>query len=229
MPPSSTLPEAAHAAESGALAALLRRLADDKRGRGLKTRAVELLRRNTGETTAFAAVEPTAPAAAAGWSEYVAARFPGLAPAGSAATAGPAGPDRLGRRRRRPRRGRVQGPGLCELPRRPEAIGPDLSGAGSRYGRRDRWTAILDPSRDVPSRYRTEVIVTADGNVLEGLAVYQSVDGVTLRDAQGRTWRVESKDVLERSVGANSLMPSGVMDDADDADWADLDAYLRSL
>ena len=65
--------------------------------------------------------------------------------------------------------------------------------------------------------------------MLEGLVVYQSVDGVTLRDGQGRTWRVESDDILERRTGDNSLMPEGLMNDATPADLADLEAYLRGL
>ncbi|NNJ27980.1 DUF7133 domain-containing protein [Alienimonas chondri] len=228
LPPSSRLSEPEHAAEVAALTALLRRLPDDARGRKLKTQTVNLLRRNTGETAA-ASADPTSPAAATGWTQYVAARFPDLRPDGAAETAA-----RLARidwdagdSVRGATVFTARGCATCHGGR--GAVGPDLSGAGSRYGRADRWTAILDPSRDVPSRYRTELIVTADGKVLEGLVVYQSVDGVTLRDAQGRTWRVEAKDILERTTGSNSLMPSGVMDDATDQDWADLDAYLRSL
>ena len=231
LPASSTLPEDANAAEVGALTALLRRLSDDERGRRLKQRTVELLRRNTGETTGFAALDPaTDRTAASGWTEYVASRFPDLDMSGGAA-ASMARLDGIdwdsGDTVRGSQVFKTRGCGTCHGGR--GAVGPDLAGAGSRYSRKDRWTAILDPSRDVPGRYRTELIITTDGRVIEGLAVYQSVDGVTLRDGQGRTWRVEADDILERSVGSNSLMPSGVMDDATDQDWADLDAYLRSL
>ncbi|MFH5806626.1 HEAT repeat domain-containing protein [Alienimonas sp. DA493] len=224
------LTAAEHAAETAGLTALLRRLPDDDRGRDLKARTVALLRRNTGETTGFAAADPTSPAAAAGWTEYVAARFPDLETSGGAAEslARLATIDwESGDAARGAEVFKARGCATCHGGR--GAVGPDLAGAGARYGRKDRWTAILDPSRDVPSRYRTELIVTADGRVVEGLPVYQSTDGITLRDGQGRTWRVEAGDILERRTGTNSLMPGGVMDDASDQDWADLDAYLRSL
>ena len=230
LPPGGGLPEEERAAELAALTGLLRRLPDDSRGPDLKERTVALLRRGAGESFGFDEDDPGSHAAAASrWTEYVAARFPELAPRGSAAAA-----ERLARidwasgdAARGARVFKERACATCHGGR--GAVGPDLSGAGARYGRADRWTAILDPSRDVPARYRTELILTADGRTLEGLVVYQSVDGVTLRDAQGRTWRVEAEDILERSEGTNSLMPRGLMDDAADADWADLEAYLRGL
>ena len=230
LPPSGGLPGGEQASELAALAGLLRRLPDDSRGRGLKGRTVALLRRGAGETFGFDEDDPGSHAAAARrWTDYVAARFPELAPRGSAAAA-----ERLARidwEAGDAARGaavfKSRACATCHGGR--GAVGPDLAGAGARYGRADRWTAILDPSRDVPARYRTELILTADGRTLEGLVVYQSVDGVTLRDAQGRTWRVEAGDILERTEGTNSLMPSGLMDDAADAEWADLEAYLRGL
>ena len=220
-----------HAAEQGALVALLRRLSDDDRGRGLKTRTVELLRRNTGRTAGFDGNDPATHAAAISeWTRYVAARFPAVRTSGGPAAA----LDRLdaiaweaGDAARGAAVFKARACATCHGGR--GAVGPDLAGAGERYGRKDRWTAILDPSRDVPGRYRTELIVTADGRTLEGLVVYQSVDGVTLRDGQGRTWRVEADDILERTTGSNSLMPTGLMDDATDREWADLEAYLRGL
>ena len=231
LPPADDPLAEGYAEEQNRLAGLLRRLGDDQRDRDLKARAAALLRRNTGRTEGFAADDPaTHGPAAAGWTQYVTARFPGLSEGGGPAAAlsrldgidWDAGDAVRGKAIFKER-----ACATCHGGR--GAVGPDLAGAGRRYGRRDRWTAILDPSRDVPGRYRTEVLLTTDGRVLEGMAVYQSVDGITLRDGQGRTWRVEADDILERTTGENSLMPAGLMDDAAGSDWADLDAYLRGL
>ena len=229
--PSATGGDAA--GENVALGKLLRALGDDSRGRGLKRRAVELLQRNTGEAFGFDGDDPaTHPAAVAAWDEYLSARYPQAFAAG--AVDGDNLPDlaavdwAAGDAERGATVFQTRGCAACHGGRG-AALGPDLAGVTGRFGRADLWTAILDPSRDVPSRYRTEVILTADGRTVEGLAVYQSADGVTLRDGRGRTWRVEADEILERVTGENSLMPAGLLDGAAPAELADLEAYLRDL
>ena len=225
------LPADDSAGENVALGKLLRGLGDDSRGRGLKRRAVQLLRRNTGGAFGFDGDAPaTHPAAVAAWSDYLATRHPGAA-ADAVAAALPdlAAVDwSAGDAARGASAFRTRGCAACHGGRG-AALGPDLAGVTGRFGRADLWTAIYDPSRDVPGRYRTETVLTADGQIIEGLAVYQSADGVTLRDGQGRTWRVESDEILERGTGDKSLMPAGLMDGATGGELADLEAYLRSL
>ena len=227
----AALPADGGAAEQVALAKLLRGLGDDSRGRGLKTRAVELLRRNTGGRAGFDGNAPATHAAAvAAWGRLVAARYPDAAPddAAGATLAKLDGVDwAAGDAARGKSAFRTRGCVACHGGN--AALGPDLAGVTGRFGREDLWTAIFHPSRDVSSRYRTEVVLTADGRVLEGLAVYQSADGVTLRDGQGRTWRIEADEILERATGEKSLMPEGLLDDAGPGELADLEAYLRSL
>lgn len=109
------------------------------------------------------------------------------------------------------------------------ALGPDLAGVANRFSREDLFTAILFPSRDVSPRYQTELILTRDGHSYAGLVVYESVDGVVLRDAQNRTYRIESADVETRRKLPTSLMPSGLLKDLEPRDYADLYAYLSSL
>jgi putative heme-binding domain-containing protein len=48
------------------------------------------------------------------------------------------------------------------------AIGPDLAGAGRRFGRRDLLETILAPSKFVDEKYRNEVLELADGTVIVG-------------------------------------------------------------
>lgn len=109
------------------------------------------------------------------------------------------------------------------------ALGPDLRGAASRFSRDDLFAAIVFPSRDVSPRYQSELIVTRDGQSYSGLVVYEAVDGLVLRDAQNRTWRLEAADIEARRRLPTSLMPSGLLKDLAPADLADLYAYLRSL
>src|SRR5262249_6077299 len=62
-----------------------------------------------------------------------------------------------------------------------QALGPDLQGVAGRFSRADLFTAILQPSRDVPARYQTTVIETTEGKVYQGLVIYEAVDGLILQ------------------------------------------------
>lgn len=110
-----------------------------------------------------------------------------------------------------------------------QALGPDLAGVAKRFAPPDLLTAIALPSRDVASRYRTTLIQTDAGKVYAGIIVYESVDGVILRDAENKTYRIEDHEIEERRQLSSSLMPEGLLKDISATELADLLAYLRSL
>jgi putative heme-binding domain-containing protein len=109
------------------------------------------------------------------------------------------------------------------------ALGPDLTGVARRFSRNDLFAAIVDPNRDISARYQTTSIETKSGKILSGLIVYESIDGLLLRDAEHRTYRVEAADIDSKSQQRNSLMPEGLLKDCSDQDLADLNRYLQSL
>ncbi|GIX05195.1 MAG: heme-binding protein [Planctomycetaceae bacterium] len=109
------------------------------------------------------------------------------------------------------------------------SLGPDLSGVTRRFSRHDLFLAIVDPHRDVPQRYQPVVLMTHQGKSYTGMIVYEATDGVLLRDASLRTVRVEATDIAERQRSVQSIMPSGLLDDATPQDLADLYAYLQTL
>jgi putative membrane-bound dehydrogenase-like protein len=109
------------------------------------------------------------------------------------------------------------------------AIGPDLTGVARRFSREDVFTALLFPNRDVSPRYHTTLIETSRGSVISGLVIYESVDGVTLRDSTNQTLRVESSEIDARRELPTSLMPTGLLDTLQPPDLADLYAYLQTL
>ena len=110
-----------------------------------------------------------------------------------------------------------------------QALGPDLKGVTKRFTRNDLFAAIVEPNRDISPRYQTTSIETRTGKVFTGLIVYESVDGVLLRDAEHKTYRIEAADMENKVQQRNSLMPAGLLKDTQPGDLADLDAYLRSL
>ncbi|MDA1161691.1 MAG: HEAT repeat domain-containing protein [Planctomycetota bacterium] len=110
-----------------------------------------------------------------------------------------------------------------------QALGPDLAGAAKRFSRDDLFTAIVNPDRDVSSRYQTTMLVTSNGKVYTGLLIYEAVDGVILRNATNQTFRIEMSDVDVQRKLPQSLMPPGLLKGATSQDLADLYAYLQSL
>ncbi|HEX7446577.1 MAG TPA: hypothetical protein VF306_03470, partial [Pirellulales bacterium] len=109
------------------------------------------------------------------------------------------------------------------------ALGPDLNGVAGRFSRDDLFTAIVEPSRDVSSRYRTVSLATAAGKTYQGMIVYDAVDGVILQTGASTTVRVPGDEIVVRRPSTASLMPSGLLDKLSDAQIADLYAYLNSL
>ena len=109
------------------------------------------------------------------------------------------------------------------------ALGPDLQGVAKRFSRHDLFAAIVDPNRDVSAGYQTTSITTSAGKTYTGLIVYESVDGLLLRDANQQTWRIEASDIESRLKQSSSLMPAGLLKDRSIQEMADLNSYLQGL
>ncbi|MEE3285507.1 MAG: hypothetical protein VX311_13075, partial [Planctomycetota bacterium] len=227
------------AAEQLALLGVVRRMGTTAQEHGLRSRAVMLLRRNTGRRFGFVTGKTgrvVQQKAVAAWTEHLEAKYPGEA----RKLLGAAAASLSGLKKRLEaidwtegdvtrgkqvfaKRGCVQ----CHQGRR--ALGPDLAGSAGRFSRADLFTAIVLPSRDVSPRYQTTVVQTDSGQVYNGLIVYQSVDGVTLRTGTNRTIRLERGEIEFQSRRSESLMPMGLLKGLKDSGYADLYAYLMSL
>ncbi|WP_197440061.1 PVC-type heme-binding CxxCH protein [Calycomorphotria hydatis] len=109
------------------------------------------------------------------------------------------------------------------------ALGPNLAGITKRFSRENLFQAIVEPDRDISSRYQGTTIVTENGEVLSGLIVYESADGLILRDARNQTYRVVTDEIEERRPMQNSLMPGKLLDGLSTQALADLEAYLKTL
>lgn len=110
-----------------------------------------------------------------------------------------------------------------------QALGPDLRGAASRFSRDDLFTAIVQPSRDVSARYRAALVATSDGQVHQGIVVYEAVDGLILQTGATSTIRLVGSQIDSRRDAEGSIMPAGLLDALSDREVADLYAYLKSL
>ncbi len=109
------------------------------------------------------------------------------------------------------------------------SLGPDLAGVASRFSRRDLFTAIANPNRDVSPRYQTTLIATDDGLLHTGRVIYSSVDGLVFRTSTNQTLRINANEITTQRHLNTSLMPVGLLNDLKPNDLSDLNAYLRTL
>ena len=224
------------AAENVTLVNTLRKLSPEGGDLQLRDQVAELLKRNLRQDFGYRLAQEGAPqrAAVESWSHYVEEQFPeeyarqlGTSAEGIeelkellASVDWSAGD---------PQRGaevfRQQQCSRCHGGRR--ALGPDLAGVTSRFSRDDLFTAIVFPHRDVSPRYQTVTVATTEGRVHTGLVVYESVDGLVLRDSTNRTFRFETSEIESKRTSTKSLMPEGLVKNLTPADLANLYAYLR--
>ncbi|NOY42596.1 MAG: hypothetical protein GXP26_12275 [Planctomycetes bacterium] len=109
------------------------------------------------------------------------------------------------------------------------SLGPDLAGVAARFSRRDLFTAIANPNRDVSPRYQTTLIATDDGLLHTGRVIYSSVDGLVFRTSTNQTLRINANEITTQRHLNTSLMPAGLLNDLKSNDLSDLNAYLRTL
>jgi len=219
-----------------ALLAAARRLMSDKREYRLRETAMRLLQNNTEQTLGFVFSEDgfrPQPESMMSWQHWLETRFPNYRPINQSEEARQllaslqdvqwdSGDADRGRRL-------YERLGCAKCHGGRKSLGPDLTGVSRRFGVDDLFAAIVEPNRDISGRYQTISVETTDGRVISGLIVYESVDGLLLRDAEHRTWRLESSEIESKRQQRNSLMPAGLLRDTTAQDMADLYRYLQSL
>jgi putative membrane-bound dehydrogenase-like protein len=109
------------------------------------------------------------------------------------------------------------------------AVGPDLTGIGSKYARAELIESVLYPSAKIFSGYEPVVVATSDGRVVTGILKSDDDQHLILQDAEAQTVTIPKSEIDERRTGEVSLMPNGLAEGLSKQDFADLIAYLVSL
>ena len=109
------------------------------------------------------------------------------------------------------------------------AIGPDLTGIGSRRDATELRTSLLDPSASVPLDFLQVRVVTKTGQSITGVRINEDAFSIQMRDLSNQFhsfWKNELNEIVKEPK--RSLMPSHrytlTTDELDD-----LVAYLESL
>jgi putative membrane-bound dehydrogenase-like protein len=104
-------------------------------------------------------------------------------------------------------------------------VGPDLAALANKSPQY-LLQEILDPNRNVDSRYVEYVAQTKAGRTFNGLLAAETATSITLRGQEGKEQVLLRADLKELSGGVKSLMPEGLEKDVGKQDMADLIAYL---
>ncbi|HTF90851.1 MAG TPA: family 16 glycoside hydrolase [Planctomycetota bacterium] len=107
--------------------------------------------------------------------------------------------------------------------------GPDLTGAGNRFGDRDLLEALIEPSKTISDQYQDTEVITKSDELFAGRLERRPNGDV-------RVWQIDSKHPIEVAAAdivtirpyKLSRMPSGVLDSFEEQELIDLIAYLRS-
>ncbi len=104
-------------------------------------------------------------------------------------------------------------------------IGPDLTEIRKKYGKRELFEAIQNPSAAIAFGYDTYLIVDTDGLYHTGFLLADGAD-VVLKTTQGERIVLDADDIESRHKQKLSAMPEGVAMDLSSQELADLVAFL---
>jgi putative heme-binding domain-containing protein len=110
-------------------------------------------------------------------------------------------------------------------------IGPDISGAGSRYTVRDLLENIIQPSLVISDQYGTDQFELQDGSTLVGRAVGEEngellvMSNPFMPDEKNR---VQLTAIKSRKPYNVSMMPPGLINSLNPDELQDLVAYIIS-
>ncbi|MFO0865215.1 MAG: SMP-30/gluconolactonase/LRE family protein [Gemmataceae bacterium] len=107
--------------------------------------------------------------------------------------------------------------------------GPYLGDLGKRAKRDEILEAIVKPDAKILPGYETVSLVLKTGQSLQGFVIRETDDELKLRSAQGVVLEVAKRDVEQRAVRKQSIMPAELVDNITIADLASLVAYFESL
>lgn len=108
-------------------------------------------------------------------------------------------------------------------------VGPDLSRIGGKFDRPHLIESMLEPSRQIVEGYRTTTLVTASGQLLNGVVSKRSPQQIELLDADGKPLRIDADQIEQERISDVSLMPAGLATGLSADEFTDLVAYLESL
>ena len=111
----------------------------------------------------------------------------------------------------------------------PGKVGPDLSPLGTAQTVEFVIGAILEPQKEVKEGFMAHEVVAADGTTYQGYLRGETAEEITLLDhLSGKIVRLRASQIAERRQ-LGSLMPDGIADPLNRAEFCDLVKFLSQL
>jgi putative heme-binding domain-containing protein len=104
-------------------------------------------------------------------------------------------------------------------------VGPDLAALANK-STEYLLVSILDPSREVDSRYIEYLATTKSGRTYTGILASETATSVMLKGQEGKEQVLLRADLDELQSTGKSLMPEGLEKDLSKQDLADVMAYV---
>lgn len=104
-------------------------------------------------------------------------------------------------------------------------VGPELTGIGAKQPREYLLESIVAPNKQIAEGFETQIVATADGQVVAGVVRSDDDETLTLITAEGRVVAIPKADVEERTRG-ESAMPGDLMEHMSKSELRDLIEFL---
>jgi putative heme-binding domain-containing protein len=110
------------------------------------------------------------------------------------------------------------------------AVGPDITGAASRFNRRDLLETIIEPSKVISDQYQNITVTKKNGDEVTGRLIEENEQRLVLLANPLTTDRTELKksDVAKRTPSKLSPMPEGLVNTLTKEEILDLLAYIEA-
>jgi putative heme-binding domain-containing protein len=110
------------------------------------------------------------------------------------------------------------------------AVGPELTGAGSKYDARSLLESILEPSKVVSEQYQNLTVRLKSGDSFTGRILRETAEKIVLETDPVNSVRetIERRDVEGISPSLLSPMPEGLANSLSREEILDLLAYVKS-
>ena len=110
------------------------------------------------------------------------------------------------------------------------SVGPDITGAASRFNHHDLLETIIEPSKVISDQYQNMIITKKDGDDVTGRILEDKPDKLVLvvNPLTGDKVELKKSEIGKREPSKVSPMPEGLVNILTKEEILDLLAYIES-
>lgn len=112
------------------------------------------------------------------------------------------------------------------------SVGPELTGAGSKYSRRDILESMIEPSKVISDQFQNSNIWKKDGDDVSGRIIDENKERIIVLPnmlAPEVTVEVRVSEIARREPSKVSAMPTGLLNQLTQEEILDLMAYIETM